>query len=770
MSPEDENIELVNFIANARLKDVVGKGLIISDYIAIIELIKNSKDAGSSSVKIDFQVDSETAEPVLVISDFGKGMSMEDIKYKWLNIAYSHKKNSINSRKIYAGNKGIGRFSCDRLGKELTLYTRKSGKTFISLSIDWSKFEVDDEKMEIGNIKASAKSLSTPEFKAATGLKAFKSGTILRISNLRSEWSLDKLRSLRKELERFIIDPSLNFKVTLLSAFFDPHHEVNQPIENRIFEDLEFRTTSIFSKIEENGKTLRVCLKHDGEEIFNSVERNPYSELRNISVKIYFLNQPAKAFFKRRTGYRSVEFGSIFLFLNGFRVFPYGSEGDDWLGIDRRGLQGNKRFFRTRDLVGFFEIRDKTETFSPVSSREGLVSNQAFEQLTSPNRIINSSLDNLKLYGYFHKLMRKLEKFVVDGLDWDRIERFVKGSGEEALLDGQFNYKEENRHVLEELGSIINIRTPSKHLVDVSINLPYLGELSGKKREKFKAVSSALVKRTENKSIDSLSPSEKRDVSKFISRVAKDFEVKEKTNKNLERKLSVETKRRIFAELESSTDVERIMQLHHQVRLVAGSLRKRYDRVVRKHRENPELHSKEKLISELEFGIFEIDKIRNVTKLASKADFDLSTNSITDDLVQYIQEYLGNFKDVLLSWNVKIDFVNPKDISIRRKFRPIEMSMLIDNIVSNAGKAGANKLVISIQKKRDSVIINFEDNGKGLTTRYLPDELFKKGISTTKGSGIGLNHIQKIVQGLKGDVRINGLPESGTSVKLIFQN
>lgn len=45
-------------------------------------------------------------------------MTLNDLKNKWLNVAYSEKKENILN-KLYAGNKGVGRFSCDRLGKIL---------------------------------------------------------------------------------------------------------------------------------------------------------------------------------------------------------------------------------------------------------------------------------------------------------------------------------------------------------------------------------------------------------------------------------------------------------------------------------------------------------------------------------------------------------------------------------------------------------------------------------------------------------------------------
>ena len=67
-------------------------------------------------------------------------MSLNDLKNKWLNVAYSEKKENMLN-KLYAGNKGVGRFSCDRLGKNLTLYTKAQEGNYIKLSINWEDFE-----------------------------------------------------------------------------------------------------------------------------------------------------------------------------------------------------------------------------------------------------------------------------------------------------------------------------------------------------------------------------------------------------------------------------------------------------------------------------------------------------------------------------------------------------------------------------------------------------------------------------------------------------
>lgn len=769
----NETIKL-NFSAHARVKDIVGRGLIISDEIAIIELIKNSKDAGATSVDIQFRHDQENKSTEIVVADNGYGMTLDDIKYKWLNIAYSEKKNSSPKIGAYAGSKGIGRFSCDRLGSDLVILTKKLRSTPIELKIDWTKFEVDEREREIGKINVYAKELNNKEYKATTHERSMRSGTTLIIKKLRSDWSINRLNSLRKELERFIIDPYKKFSVNFSHWEYDENDAINSPIDNKIFEELDIRASSIEAVIDETGKYISFELRHDGDFLFRSNELNPYPDLNSISLKLFYLNQPAKAYFRRRTGYRSIDYGSVFLFLNSFRVFPYGSAGDDWLGLERRKGQGQRRYFGLRDIVGFIRVTDVSENFEPVSSREGLKRNAAFRQLTADSQTVKSCFDDEVVYGFFHKTMRKLEKFVVDGLDWDRIDRNIGEDNEEELLAGNFQFLEGDKLVLETIDSVVKIRSPRAHIVEIDVNLKYLSQLADQNSQEYDKLVKSLETKFDGTSIDQLEPSDKRDLSRFISRQAKELTKKDETNKELEKKVSktskalgVERKKRIFAEFENSADQTRIIQLHHQVGLIAGSLQKRIDRIIRKYREDSDKFTKQQLFKALENSVFELDKIRSVTKLATKADFDLSTNRVREDLVQFISEYLDSFKDIGIGWKLKTSFVNSDEIQLLRTFRPIEVTMLVDNLIDNSGKAGANFITVTISQVEDNVIFDFSDNGEGLSPNLEPIELFEKGITTTAGSGIGLSHAKQIVEDLKGKIEISR-QKSGALVRVSF--
>ena len=115
--------ENVYFHSHVNIKNIIGKELINDDNVAVMELVKNSYDAGTTTVTVEFMnLKNENINNELFIVDNGHGMSKEDILHKWLNLAYSIKRvqNTQNNR-LQAGNKGIGRFSSDRLGKNLDI-------------------------------------------------------------------------------------------------------------------------------------------------------------------------------------------------------------------------------------------------------------------------------------------------------------------------------------------------------------------------------------------------------------------------------------------------------------------------------------------------------------------------------------------------------------------------------------------------------------------------------------------------------------------------
>jgi len=220
----------VYFKTHALLKDLVGKDLINDDNIAIVEIIKNSYDAGSPGVDLVFSNFDDsgrtTSESTILIADSGCGMGENDIKTKWLNIAYSEKRNTPQEHGSYlAGNKGVGRFSCDRLGETLDMFTRKSNGDILHLDVNWPDFEKEgDQDLTIQKIPVKLNATTNDAVRKLTGRKLSKSGTILFIRNLRSVWDRNNLLDLKSHLEKFINPNQLfqkqSFKINLKAKHF----------------------------------------------------------------------------------------------------------------------------------------------------------------------------------------------------------------------------------------------------------------------------------------------------------------------------------------------------------------------------------------------------------------------------------------------------------------------------------------------------------------------------------------------------------------------
>ena len=183
--------EKLHFDVSTGLKRVLGRELITDDEVAIFELVKNSFDAGADTVHLHFGNDR------IVVGDNGSGMTYDDLTQKWLFVAYSSKRserpnddfrNVVAERRHFAGSKGIGRFSSDRLGKQLIVQSRVKGKdrTVHQLAVDWDRFEKNDRE-HFEAVPVAYAAMATFELPPELGKFAdgLKHGTVIDIRKLR---------------------------------------------------------------------------------------------------------------------------------------------------------------------------------------------------------------------------------------------------------------------------------------------------------------------------------------------------------------------------------------------------------------------------------------------------------------------------------------------------------------------------------------------------------------------------------------------------------
>jgi len=142
---EESNILKWRFDVNTfRL---IGRELITDRITAVYELVKNCYDANATTVNVIFKnVGHNSKDGQIIISDNGIGMSFTDVRDKWMVVGTASKRNELYSpkpfKRRYVGEKGIGRFAVDKLGRKVQISTKKEGEAKkLVVDIDWYQYE-----------------------------------------------------------------------------------------------------------------------------------------------------------------------------------------------------------------------------------------------------------------------------------------------------------------------------------------------------------------------------------------------------------------------------------------------------------------------------------------------------------------------------------------------------------------------------------------------------------------------------------------------------
>ena len=846
-----ENLE---FRISSGLKNIIGKDLITDDFIAVFELVKNSYDAYANDVDIII------SEDEITIADNGNGMSLNDLKNKWLFVAYSEKKNGlgdssedkkesyrdkIQEKRHFAGAKGIGRFSSDRLGQNLTIITQKKDSDRVEqIDIDWTKFE-KDQKEEFEKIKVQY--ISNPNLQLKFPAEK-QQGTILQITNLHSFWDRKRLKRLKHSLEKLInpFSETNDFNIRIIckkeldednkidekgNPIYIDRDKINGRVNNSILEILNLKTTQISVSINQNEIETRIIDR--GTLIYHIRETNKeYSLLENVKVDLYFLNTAAKNNFTRKMGIQVVNFGSVFLFKNGFRVQPYGELGDDSWGLDQRKQQGYNRFLGTRDLFGRVDvISSNTEEFKEVSSRDGgLVESRGSYQL----------MDAFKEKGLI-----RLERYVVGvlwGEGFKRRKYFGEGiEGDEAAekyrkeLVGSDKNSDEITNATSNLGSkldfiqIIKSLASDKNVQILKYNKDFINLVNENIDEHQTRFISDLEKIAEITDDD--------DLKDQILRTEEKYQALKKDKEEAERKARDEERKRIEAE-QKAAEAERKRLLEEKKRKEEEEKRRKAEletlkkekqraeaelakiRAEQKAKEEAEKREKEeqarkkaeneanirkqqvdryKAAESVEYkdlrdsnhiiGVYSDDiskkilllkrqvdkgkqlskkellnfiqgislaneKISTITRFTTKSNYLQATLETEEDIVSYIVDYIRKIYQVLYRSDIQIA---TRNIVFVKKFQPIELITAIDNILSNSRKKNASKIFFNFFSKNGNLELRIRDIGEPLSVLIEDWNLiFEEGVTTTRGSGLGLSHVKRIVEDtLNGKINYN---------------
>ncbi len=403
----------IPFKVSARAGKLLGRENFSNPEGAITELVKNSYDADAENCLVIFdipiiQIEDENGEiqnipvkekSVLYIIDNGDGMKKKTVEDYWMQIGTGNKEQFFlsDNKRVKTGAKGIGRFALDRLGLNTEMWTlSKSADNDIGIywQMNWSQF--DDMEKSISEIEAEI--LETPitledkikellgkdfDFRDLTNID-FKSGTILKISNLKDEWYSDEIESVYKSLEALIPPKELNIPFQVYFKHFQNISNYGY-VNTAFYNDFDYKIKAKYNaelltvefEIERNELDLNVIYrkyKHLYERLsfpfdLNTIENKTFKYSKSVGKLLNWdLNESRKNLLKeignfnftfnyiklansKKEGYPYKDiiakerratlerFGGIKIYRDSFRVRPYGDPKNDWLGLGFRAAK-----------------------------------------------------------------------------------------------------------------------------------------------------------------------------------------------------------------------------------------------------------------------------------------------------------------------------------------------------------------------------------------------------------------------------------------------
>ena len=695
--------EKLHFKVSSGLKDIIGKDLITNELVAIFELVKNGYDADATEINLIIN----SYENYIIIQDNGKGMNRNDIENKWLFVAHSEKK---DSDKVYAGSKGIGRFSCDRLGTKLKLISHKDDEVS-KLEIDWGEFEKDSlTKFEELDITYTSLDVVEDSF-------IQKSGTILNISNLRDTWDLNRVNKVVEALQRlvnpFVDDGKIKINVKYISSS-SGIAELNEYISNHIATVLDKKTIYIECDIKE--KEISITL-FDKEKIIYSLKIENNTILKDIYFKIYYMGFAAKYNFTKIMKIEPKNYGSIFLYKNNFRIFPYGEVDFDSFGLNLRKTQGFKRYLGHRELLGWINITDSENHFNEVTSRDrGFVTNSytiEFEKV------------------YMELVHRPLESYVqltkfgnsdIDDIETDDTDAIQK------LIQRFKKYKFTVSPRVYELPKIAQPLEKKFELLDD------LNTSSSEKKEIQKNLKQAAIElRKENQEVKK----EKQRIYKENSRLKNEIEIKEKI---------------ILNEKPARQDM-----LFHELGKAGKELTATLQKMIRLM--TPEEYEK------FSDSIYKIrrtsDKLSSIKKQILRLNFESFSNLENIELKSYLKSYVDNLIDDTVKLEVSLGIGE-----LYQSINVYDFGTLLDNLIINAQDRNAKDIHIFFDE--DNKIMHFTSDTGPIDIEPI-ENIFNIGVtSKRRGTGLGMYICQQICKDFNWEISVQQLKNNVVDFQIKF--
>jgi signal transduction histidine kinase len=345
------------FTVDTHLFRELGELLVGRDSTALVELVKNSYDADAEVVEIHGENLGDARKGVIYVDDDGTGMSREEFENGFLRVASRLKetagrKSSYYQRR-YTGAKGVGRLAAHKLARVIEVdsqpWRRRPKPDGVYATIDWDRIERAETFDKLPDIV-----IDEPN--------EVERGTLITLSKLRKPWS-------KADLNRFLADvrsfqPPTILVDSLPRGFVDGDVLFRKPrLRDTSIKDpgMEIQLTGEFSigdeywdaLITQTDWVVDVDAKATGVTYCISPTKMHRRENPDATGAVFAASHPAPSegpFFQSRIFIREGQASSgtriptawarrvagVRVYMEGFRVLPYGDQGDDWLQLRSR--------------------------------------------------------------------------------------------------------------------------------------------------------------------------------------------------------------------------------------------------------------------------------------------------------------------------------------------------------------------------------------------------------------------------------------------------
>jgi len=375
-------MEKIHFRIDGRLAQLLGRQSIFNEVMAVFELCKNGYDADATKVDVFFE-ELQSGRGRIRIVDNGNGMSLDDIKNKFMVVATSSRvrKTITPGGRVVVGEKGIGRFAMERLSHKVTVYSYpKDESKAYKITIDWDRYEIDGVTFtEVGN-----------ELEEFSKTEQNRHGVEIVAESLRDQWTEKIIRKVDHHLGKLVAPEEFSEKLPFEISLTAPEFGIEgRAVGTGFFKNAPYE---LIGKILPDGKT-HLIIKYKGKKIigqgikhqFCDDGRLPDIQTRCGPIEYHMWGFPfdipgeekwetwyGKRFVANIREWIKTNQGTR-IYRDGFRVMPYGEPDNDWTNRDHNARMQSGALPK-RNLIGTVKISQKgNPLLIPSSTRFHLI-------------------------------------------------------------------------------------------------------------------------------------------------------------------------------------------------------------------------------------------------------------------------------------------------------------------------------------------------------------------------------------------------------------